>query len=134
MGAVKKVIKKALAQKRDILIFDRLYFTHIFRTKSSIGDFRIIENLLGKLSLLISLKIDKEKIGERIYNTMKQRPKWANYVCKKGNKKDIINYYTNQQILLLRLLKESSIKSVVYNTTEQNFEEIEQKIIGKLGL
>ena len=65
---------------------------------------------------------------------MKQRPKWANYVRKKGNKKDIINYYTNQQIRLLKLLKESSIKSVVYNTTEQNFEEIEQKIIGKLGL
>lgn len=131
---LKKVIKKALAQKKDILIFDRLYFTHVFRTRSSINDFKGIENLLKKSSLLVFLKIDKKKIGRRIYDTMKQRPKWADYVRKKGDKKDIINYYIHQQELLLKLLKKSSVKHVIYNSTEQNFKNITKNIINKLDL
>ena len=131
---LKKVIKKALAQKRDILIFDRLYFTHIFRTKSSMKDFKSIENLLKKSSLLIFLQIDKKKISERIFDAMKQRPKWADYVHKKGNKKEIINYYTNQQELLLKLLKKSSIKHLIYNSTKQNPKNITRDIIDKLDL
>lgn len=131
---LKKVIKKALAQKKDILIFDRLYFTHIFRTKSSINDFKSIENLLKKSSLLIFLKIDKRKIGKRIFDAMIQRPKWADYVRKKGNKKEIVNYYTKQQELLLKLLKKSSIKHIIYDTTELNFNDITKGIINKLEL
>ncbi len=132
---LKKVIKKALAQKKDILIFDRLYFTHIFRTKSSINDFKIIENLLRKSSLLIFLKIDKRKVGKKIFEAMKQRPqKWADYVNKKGGKKDIINYYTNQQELLLKLLKKSSIKHIIYNSTKENPKDITKDILDKLEL
>jgi len=134
LNHLKKVIKKTLAQKKDILIFDRLYFTHIFRTKSSIKDFKSIENLLKKSGLLIFLKIDKKKIGERIYDTMKQRPKWADYVRKKGNKKGIINYYTHQQELLLKLLKKSSVKNIIYNSTKQDFKNIKKEIIDKLNL
>jgi thymidylate kinase len=131
---LKKIIKKALTQKKDIFIFDRLYFTHIFRTKSSINDFKRIENLLKKSGLLIFLKIDKKKIGKRIFDTMKQRPKWAVYVRKKGTKKEIIDYYTNQQELLLKLLKKSSLKHIVYNVTEKNFDDIAKDIINKLNL
>jgi thymidylate kinase len=132
---LRKVIKKTLEQKKDILIFDRLYFTHIFRTKSSIDDFKSIENLVKKSSLLVFLKIDKKRIGEKIFDEMKKRPKkWANYVRKKGNKKDIINYYVHQQELLLKLLKKSSLKYTIYNTTEQNPENITQDIIDKLDL
>ncbi len=131
---LKKVIKKALAQKKDVLIFDRLYFTHIFRTKSSIHDFKSVENLLKKSSLLIFLKIDKKRIEKRIFDAIKKRPKWADYVHKKGNKKDIINYYTNQQELLLKLLKKSSIKHLIYNSTEQNPKNITKDIIDKLKL
>jgi|TARA_B100001971_G_C18095904_1_gene486077 thymidylate kinase len=131
---LKKVIEKALAQKKDILIFDRLYFTHIFRTKSSINDFKKIENLLKRSSLLIFLKIDKKKIGKRISDTMNKRPKWADYVCKKGNKKDIIKYYATQQELLLKLLKKSSVKHAIYNSTKNNFKNITKDIINKLDL
>lgn len=131
---LKNVIKKALTQKKDILVFDRLYFTHIFRTKSSINDFKSIENLLRKSSLLVFLKIDKKRIGRRICDTMKQRPKWADYVRKKGGKRDIINYYTHQQELLLKLLKKSSVKHVIYNSTEKNFKNMTKDILDKLGL
>lgn len=131
---LKKIIKKVLTQKKDILIFDRLYFTHIFRTKSSIKDFESIENLLKKTSLLIFLKIDKKKIEKRIFNAMQQRPpKWADYVHKKGNKKEIINYYTLQQELLLKLLKKSSIKHIIYNTSKQSYKDIIKDIINKLN-
>ena len=134
LAHLKKVIKKALAQKKDILIFDRLYFTHIFRTKSSINSFKGIENLLRKSGLLIFLKIDKRKIGKKIFDAMEQRPKWAEYVNKKGNKKEIINYYTNQQESLLKLLKKSSIKHIIYNSTEQNPKDITKDILSKLEL
>src|SRR3990167_7124032 len=43
---LKKVIDNALKAEKDFIIFDRLFFTHIFRTKSSIEDFREIENLI----------------------------------------------------------------------------------------
>jgi thymidylate kinase len=131
---LKKIIKNSLKQKKDILIFDRLYFTHIFRTKSSIKDFKKIEKLLKKSSLLIFLKIDKEKIGKRIFDTMKQRPKWANYVKKKGNKKEIIDYYTQQQKNLLELLKTSKIKHKIYNNTNNDFKKISKGIIRELKI
>jgi len=131
---LKKAIKKASARKKDILIFDRLYFTHIFRTKSSINDFKSIEDLVKKSGLLIFLEIDKKEIGKRIFDTMKQRPKWADYVNKKGNKEEIINYYTTQQKLLLKLLRKSSIKHITYNSTKQNFNNIAKDVIAKLNL
>ena len=37
---------------KEIIIFDRLYFTHIFRTKSSIEDFKELENLVKDKAFL----------------------------------------------------------------------------------
>ena len=126
---LKKVIDKALKAKKDFIIFDRLFFTHIFRTKSSIEDFREIENLIKDQSFLAFLKIDEENIPERFVYARQHRDKsWNEYVSKKGSDEEIYQYYINQQRLLLDLLKETSLKYKVYDTTNLNFADISKDI------
>jgi len=126
---LKKVIDKALKAKKDFIIFDRLFFTHIFRTKSSIEDFREIENLIKDQSFLAFLKIDEENIPERVVYARQHRDKsWNEYVSKKGSDEEIYQYYINQQRLLLDLLKETSLKYKVYDTTNLNFADISKDI------
>lgn len=133
-----KILKKVLFPKKEvIIIFDRLYFTHIFRTKSSLKDFKEIESLLSKKNAFLSfLKIDKKKISERIFNALKnERAKtlWVDYIKKKGTNAEIINYYQRQQDLLLDLLKKTKIKNKTYNTTDLNFDLIAKKILKEIG-
>ena len=135
LNFLKKVIKKGLNQKKDILIFDRLYFTHIVRTNSKIKDFKEIENLFKTNTLLIFLKMNQNKIKERIYKEMKKRgKKWLTYIRKKGSDKDIVDYYIDQQKKLLNLLKKSSIKHITYNTSKLTTHDIMRKIIDKMKL
>lgn len=132
---LKRILKKVLPKKKDVIIFDRLYFTHIFRTKSTIKDFEEIESLFSKNNTFLAfLKIDKKKIPERIFNAMRNdRSKmWADYVRSKGNNKQIIQYYQSQQDLLLKLLKKSRINYKIYNTSKLNQDLIKEKILKEL--
>ena len=127
---LKQVIGKALLEEKDFIIFDRLYFAHIFKTKSSVNDFSEIENMLKNLSFLVFLKIDESKIPERIEYARKHREKrWNEYVSKKGTDEEIYRYYINQQKRLLDLLKETSLKHKVYETTDMDFESIAKDIL-----
>ena len=133
-----KILKKVLFPKKEvIIIFDRLYFTHIFRTKSSLKDFKEIESLLSKKNAFVAFfKIDKKKISERIFNALKnERAKtlWVGYIKKKGTNAEVINYYQRQQDLLLDLLKKTKIKNKTYNTTDLNFDLIAKKILKEIG-
>jgi len=131
---LKKILTKYLNQKIDYLIFDRLYFTHIHRTNSNLEDFKEIETQLQqKTSQIYYLKINNNKIKERIYNAIKHRPKdWGNYIKNLGTEKEMINYYTNQQKKQLNNLKETKIKNKIYNTTNLEFEKIANQIIKTL--
>jgi len=133
-----KILKNVLfLKKKDIIIFDRLYFTHIFRTESNLKDFKKIESLLSKKNaFLVFLKIDKKKISERIFNALKNeraKTSWVNYIKKKGTNIEIINYYQKQQDMLLDLLKKTKIKNKTYNTTNLNFDLITKNILKNLG-
>lgn len=127
---LKTVIGNALKEKKDFIIFDRLFFTHIFRTKSSIEDFREIENLIKNQSFLVFLKIDEENIPERIMYARQHRDKsWNEYVSKKGSDEEIYQYYINQQRLLLNLLKHTFLKYKTYDTTNMNFINVAKMIL-----
>jgi thymidylate kinase len=127
------ILNKYFAVEKDVLIFDRLYFTHIFRTASSIKDFAKIENLLSRHNaLLVLLIIEEQKISERIKNAMLHRDqKWTNFVREKGNDLDIEKYYIQQQQFLLELLNQSKLSHIIENSTNGNFEEIAENITNK---
>ena len=130
LDLLKNVIGAALNEDRDFVIFDRLFFTHIFRTKSSIDDFGEIENLIRDNALLIFLKIDEERIPERIANARRQRdPRWNEYVSKKGTVEEVNDYYINQQRILLALLDQTSLKFEIFDTSDMNFDEISKRIL-----
>lgn len=134
INLLKNVINKTLKEKKDFIIFDRLFFTHIFKTNSSINDFREIENIIKDQSLLVFLKIAESKIPERITHARKHREKsWDEYVSKKGNDEEIYQYYLNQQRLLLELLKETSLKYKMYDTTNLDFPSIAKDILQTLS-
>ena len=125
-----EILNKVLQKKEKIIIFDRLYFTHMFRTNSSIKDFKEIENLIKNDVKLYFLKIDEKNVEKRIFDAMKHRSKsWSEYVNNLGNKKQIINYYTNQQKKSIENLKISEIENEIINTTNLEFEIITRKII-----
>lgn len=127
---LKIVIGNALKAEKEFIIFDRLFFTHIFRTKSSIEDFREIENLIKDQSFLVFLKIDEAKISERVMHARQHRDKsWNEYVSKKGSDEEIYQYYINQQRHLLDTLKHTSLKYKIYDTTDMNFKNVANEIL-----
>jgi len=133
LDLLKKTIKKALREEKDYIIFDRLFFTHIIRTKSSLKDFREIESMIEKQALLVFLKIDEIKIPERIAYAKKHRGKqWNEYVDKKGDIVKITQYYAEQQKLLKNLLNKTSLQYKIYNTTNLDFENISEDILSTL--
>lgn len=126
---LKKVIGEALKEEKDYLIFDRLFFTHIFRTNSSVEEFREIEKMIQAQTLLVFLKIDESEIPERINKAREHREKsWGEYIAKKGNDEEIYQYYIDQQRFLLGLLKETSLNYKIYDTAGLDFAKIAKDI------
>ena len=127
---LKNVIDRALKEIKDVIVFDRLYFTHIFKTNSTLSDFKEIEDMLKDLSLLVLLKIDDTKIPERIEYARKHREeRWNEFVSKKGSNEEIYQYYLNQQRILLDLLSETTLKNKVYDTTSLDFDSVVNDIL-----
>ncbi len=127
---LKKVIATTLKSKKDFLVFDRLFFTHIYRTHSNIDFFRELEDILRPNSFLVFLKIDESKIPERIEKARSLRDqKWNEYVSKKGSDAEIYQYYIEQQKKLLALLQKTTLRYKTYDTTAMNFENIAENIL-----
>lgn len=131
-----KVIKKAVSKNNDFIIFDRLYFTHIFRTNAHIEDFKIIEDIISQHeTLLVLLTINEETIPKRIFGAIKHREKnWKNYVKRKGNNNKIMEYYKNQQKLLLDLIEKINYNHIIEDTTDLDFKKITDSIYNKICL
>lgn len=136
INLLNKVISDSLADTADVIIFDRLYFTHIFRTKSTVEDFVSIENLLASHQvILVLLTIGKTFIRDRVFKAMAHRDKsWSEFVRKKGSDEEIVDYYINQQQELIELTKNSSLKSLILDSTDLNYDKIMQRVIETTGL
>ncbi len=127
---LKPILKKAGDKEQDFIIFDRLFFTHIFRTNCAIEDFFEIENSIRTNAILILLKIYEAKIPERINLARKHRDKdWNDYADKKGSESEVNNYYIDQQRFLLKLTQNSSLNCKIYDTSNMNFSDIAADIV-----
>ncbi|MCC7432974.1 hypothetical protein IT412_05640 [Candidatus Peregrinibacteria bacterium] len=127
---LKTVINQALSLQKDLIIFDRLFFSHIFRTKSTMSDYRDIEKLFDHQCFLAFLKIDETEIPQRIAKARIHRgQEWDNYVGKKGDIKQVNEYYIGQQKQLLDLVNQTTLTSKIYDTTTLDFEKIAQDIL-----
>jgi hypothetical protein len=76
------------------------------------------------------LEIPNNKLGERISLAQSHRDEnWNSYVNTKGNtQQEILDYYSNQQKELLKLLKIIPVPNVVFDTSDINFQRIAQEI------
>jgi thymidylate kinase len=127
---LKLVINQALAEDREFIVFDRLFFTHIFRTDSKYSEFREIEQIIKDYTILAFLKIDEDQIPTRIEYARHHRDKsWNEYISKKGNDEEIYQYYINQQRTLEKLLPQTELSYKIYNTTNLQFEEIAHDLV-----
>jgi thymidylate kinase len=133
-----KILGQTFSSDRDLVIFDRLYFTHIFRTKSNLQTFKPIEDMLFQHEThLFFLKVAPDKIEERIFNALKGAragTKWVDYVRTKGNDAQIVSYYRNQQEKLLTLLNDSEIPSTIYDVTDIDLSTVGKNIRQTLDL
>ncbi|MBI2676358.1 MAG: hypothetical protein HYX21_00165 [Candidatus Yanofskybacteria bacterium] len=121
--------------KTSVVIIDRFHFTHAFRTKSSVNDFKSIEGYLLEhyQPFIILLKMDESKIQERIEHARILRgEQWVK--GKSGTLEEKIEYYTNQQRYLLELSRESKLKTVVVDTTVMNWTELADDIVSNILL
>ncbi|MFA5798352.1 MAG: hypothetical protein WC892_02170 [Patescibacteria group bacterium] len=104
------------------LIVDRFHFTHAFRTRATLKDFSSIESLLQKLgqTLLVLLTIDDNNIKERIEATSKYRKGgWKKGAP--GTTEEKAAYYTEQQERLKRFQQETTLSSLLLDTTDKNW-------------
>lgn len=130
---LKDIIKETQAQGKDVAIFDRLYFSQVFRTKSTIEDFKALEDLIGSDGFTAFLAITEDLIPKRIANAMLHRPDaWTEHVKKKGTQEEIHAYYKSQQQTLMDLLKQSHIKHKIYNTDDLDFKNIAKEIVNDI--
>lgn len=130
---IKKILAKSIGEMKDLIIFDRLYFTHIFRTNGTINDFIEIENLIRDKAELIFLKIGEAKIGERIaYARQHRNQEWNRYVEKKGSAEETNNYYLGQQRFLQKLAEKSSLDRKIYDTSNLDFGGIAEDIVASV--
>jgi thymidylate kinase len=125
------LLNKYLSLNKNILIFDRLYLTHIWRTGVSIESF--IEStslLLQNKTQICFLEIPNSKIRERITLAQSHRDeRWNTYVNTKGNtQNEIVAYYANQQDELLELLKNVPVPHTNFDTGDMDFQKIAEKI------
>lgn len=131
-SAVSLSFLKELYQKYDrqrkldeIFLFDRFYFTHIFRTQSSVRDFQEFENMLKDDSHIVLLTIKEDQVMNRINLARSHRSQqWSDYVSKKGTEAQIEAYYIEQQRILVDICKESSVPHSILDTTDMNFERV----------
>ncbi|MFN7160539.1 MAG: hypothetical protein ACK4NC_02925 [Candidatus Gracilibacteria bacterium] len=130
---LKEILEKAMSKPHDVVIFDRLHFSQVFRTNGSVVDFKEIEDLISDKAFIAFFKISEESIPTRITNAMEHRPKeWTIHVKKKESMEEIIHYYTTQQKLLEGLLLETTLRNETYSTDTMNFENIAEKIFKKM--
>jgi thymidylate kinase len=126
------LINKLTLKHPDLLIFDRLYITQAYRTKSDLAKYLSIEEALMPYSPhTIILKVDEAGIAERVRAASDHREqKWLEYLKTKGNNfEEIAKDYMAQQRGLLHLVAQSKIPYTVFDTTSHDYGTITEDII-----
>lgn len=125
------IVNKYLEVQKDIIVFDRLYLTHVWRCGGDVPAFKEVEKLLlENKTTLIFLEIPEDKVSQRIETALSHRDeKWVTYAKTKGETVgDIVSYYKHQQSDLLEILNTISTQNKVFNTGAMDFKVIAQKI------
>lgn len=133
----KNLINQLIAEKSDLVIFDRLYLTQAFRAGLSLTEYSELEHILSKYNALtVFLKVDEHAIAERVAKAAEHRdPSWGEYIKTKGTtSSEIADYYIEQQRNQIKLLGTSSLPYIVCNTTAHNYVEITRQILESLQL
>lgn len=127
---LKKSISFAFEQKKDVYIFDRLHLTHSLRTQTDLQAFKEIENELnGHNPIIIFLKIDEDKIPERVSWALNNRAaSWIRHAKTYGSNSQIIEHYIAQQRELQETIGSSLLPSVIIDTSSLNFKGIAETI------
>jgi thymidylate kinase len=131
------LVQRAVDSDANLVIFDRLYLTQVYRAGAAVTDYEVVEKMLSKQNTLIAyLKVNENSLAERVKLATQHREEtWGEYVKTKGDTfEDIAHYYITQQRNLLELLNKSKIPSRVFDSTNHNYDEITQEIVSELGL
>ena len=126
------LVKQKLASNSDLVIFDRLYLTQAFRSKSGLSAYTAVEELLlPHESLTIFLKVNDAAIADRIYKASQQRgASWEGYIKTKGQTiEQIAEYYSMQQSNQLELLKAPALTYKIFDTTKYNYQESIEELV-----
>jgi thymidylate kinase len=127
-----ELINKLMLKHPDLLIFDRLYITQAYRANSNLAEYSSIEEALMPYSPhTIILKVDEDAIADRIKAASEHRDQeWLEYLKTKGdNFEEIAQDYINQQRGVLRLVKQSKIPHMVFDTTDHDYGTVEKDIL-----
>lgn len=122
-----ELIDRVYADDFDVVVFDRLYLSHAFRTHSTMVDFRTIEDRLRPFAPeTIFLQVDESAIADRVAKASEHRdPSWKDYIFTKGATiKEVADYYIQQQRNQLSILKGSTLPSRIFNTTDHDYQGI----------
>ncbi|TSC52323.1 MAG: Uncharacterized protein LiPW41_534 [Parcubacteria group bacterium LiPW_41] len=137
-NALNNLVRNALSKKSDLLVFDRLYFAHTFKTGGTTEDFREIEELLnGYDTTMFFLEIPESSIEKRITESMQYRYKgWVDYVMNRagGDIKKVVSFYTDRQRESKNLFNKSILKKYILDTASQNYVAITREIIDKSNI
>jgi len=109
-------------QPAKTFIVDRFHLTHAFRTHTSLSLFAEIEKRISTKykPLVVLLRMDEGVISDRIKETATLRgTSWAK--GKQGSLEEKVAYYKDQQSNLAELIKQSSLPSVIVDTSDKDW-------------
>ena len=117
-----------------VFVVDRFHLTHAFRTGAPLSFLSGIEERVIKTykSLIVLLEMDEDVIRERIEETALLRgSSWQK--GKQGSLEEKVEYYKNQQRILIELTKQSRLPSMTVNTTDKDWSRCISEILTKVN-
>lgn len=127
---LENLINNIYNSNKNMFVFERFIFTHIFRTSQNYADFKKIEKRLVKEfeTHLFLLVIKNNLVEENIVNTSILRgTNWSK--GKKGTLSERLEYYRQQQDFLIGLSENSMIENTIIDTGEKDWATYYQIIL-----
>ncbi len=139
----KDLIHDAEKSEAKLVIFDRLHFTQAFRAKVDMSQYTEVEDLLlSQHTMVAYLQVDESAIKDRVgfsanhprvaLSSEHSGEKWGEYIKKRGQSFDeIAAYYASQQRKQMELLRQSKLKSRMFDTTHHEYKAIAGQIVSE---
>jgi thymidylate kinase len=131
------LINRLVAEKLNLIIFDRLYLTQAFRAGVTLDKYSGLENSLASMGAITAfLRVAEDAIANRIAKAAEHRdPSWGEYIKTKGDTiGEIANYYITQQQNQIKLLQTSSLPYLICDTTSHDYAGVTEQILEKLKI